>query len=449
MAYLFSSLLIGLGQTGAVLVYFLYRCPDAFLEKRARIGYTVGFYLLLSASQALLHRYVSLSGMGSLPTLPFLALSWILYALFVFLWSGAKWEICCFLAFVLLLIDNCIWPLIGGLSRAVWGLNYLYEGSLAMRIPFILALCVLECALALVLRRMMPEIGKIRLNIYDAVLAGAIVLPFLYIRVLAGQSPAQEDKSVQIVMTLCCLIAVVTLAASVGRASGEYEKMLEEQMRSVLRQQQAMFEQKLHDADAVSRKYHDMKNFLLYLRSEESSAELEPSINRLMKSIEPYEAGISTGSSVLDVIMSEKLAACAQKEITCIPYLDGSLLDFVDPLDLCTLVGNAMDNAIESCAQIAEKERRLIRLHTVRRGGTVLLTVRNTFAVRPDLRNGLPATTKTDAAAHGYGMRNMRYIAEQYNGSLSYRNEADEFVLSIVLEEPGSERKTGLTAGCL
>ena len=231
MTYLFSSLLIGFGQTCAVLVYFLYGHRDAFQEKRARVGYTLGFYLLLSASQALLHRYVSQSGMGSLPTLPFLALTWVLYSLFVFLWSRVKWEICCFVAFVLLLVDNCIWPLIGGLSRAVWGLNYLYEGSFLLRVPFILVLCVMECALTYCIRRMMPEIKKIRLNIYDAILAASIVLPFLYIRILAGQSAAQEDKTVQIVMTLCCLIAVVTLAASVGRASGEYEKMREEQMR--------------------------------------------------------------------------------------------------------------------------------------------------------------------------------------------------------------------------
>ena len=438
MTIFLSSLLIGLGQTCAVLVYFLYRHPDAFQEKRARVGYTLGFFLLLSASQAFLHRYVSQSGMGSLPTLPFLALTWVFYSLFVFLWSRAKWEICCFVAFVLLLVDNCIWPLIAGVSRAAWGLNYLYEGRLLLRVPFILVLCVMECALTYGIRRLMPEIEKIRLNIYDAVLASAVVVPFLCFRVLAGQSLVQADKTLQIVMTVCCLVAVVTLAASVGRSSGEYEKMREEQMRSVLHQQQAMFEQKLHNADTVSRKYHDMKNFLLYLRSAKNSSELEPSINHLIESIEPYESGISTGNSVLDVIMSEKLAACTKKEITCIPYLDGTLLDFVEPLDLCTLVGNAMDNAIESCERIAEKEKRLIRLYTVRHGGIVLLTVRNTYAVRPDLRNGLPATTKADAAGHGYGMRNMRYIASRYNGSMSCRIDGEEFVLNIILEEQKS-----------
>ena len=434
-AYL-SSFLIAVGQAGAVLLYLLYDHPDAFQEKRQRIVYTIVFYLLLGTSQTALHHYVSSSGIGSLPTLPFLALTWLLYTLFVFLWSRAKWETCCFLAFVLLLVDNCIWPLIGGLSRAIWGLNHLYEGSFLTRIPFILVLCVMECALTYGIRRLLPEIEKIRLTIYDAVLAAAIVLPFLYIRELAGQSLAQEDKTVQIVMTLCCLIAVVTLAASIGRSSSEYERLREEQMRTVLRQQQAMFEQKLQNADTVSRKYHDMKNFLLYLRSAEHAEKLDPSISQLMKSIEPYEIGISTGNSVLDVIMSEKLAACAKNEITCIPYLDGTLLDFVEPLDLCTLVGNAMDNAIESCVQIPEREQRLIWLHSVERGGTVLLTIRNTYAIRPDMQNDLPSTTKADASSHGYGLRNMRYLAARYNGSLSCRIEEDEFVLNIVLEEP-------------
>ena len=83
-AYL-SSFLIAVGQAAAVLLYLLYDHPDAFQEKRQRIGYTIVFYLLLGTSQMALHHYVSASGIGSLPTLPFLALTWLLYTLFVFL----------------------------------------------------------------------------------------------------------------------------------------------------------------------------------------------------------------------------------------------------------------------------------------------------------------------------------------------------------------------------
>ena len=133
----------------------------------------------------------------------------------------------------------------------------------------------------------------------------------------------------------------------------------------------------------------------------------------------------------------EKLSACVKEEITCVPYLDGSLLNFVKPLDLCTLIGNAMDNAIESCRQIPETERRHIRLHTSERGSTVVLSVRNTFLVAPDLRDGMPTTTKEDVRNHGYGLRNMRYLAEHYGGMLSCRIEGEEFVLRVTLQRPG------------
>lgn len=83
MGECFSPALIAIGQTAAVLLYLLYRHPDAFQERRSRIGFTLGFYLLLALSQTLLHRYLSAGGMGSLPTLPFLVLSWTLYTLFV------------------------------------------------------------------------------------------------------------------------------------------------------------------------------------------------------------------------------------------------------------------------------------------------------------------------------------------------------------------------------
>ena len=439
MRELISPFLIGIGQTAAVLVFLLCGDRDAFREKPVRVLYTIVFYLLLSLTQARLHAYLAVSGMGSLPTLQFLTLCWLLYALFLVLWSHAPWAICCFLAFVLLLSDNCIWPLVSSVSRMLWGVNYLYEGSIALRIPFILTLSLLECALVWMIRHFMPEIRKIHLNVFDVILVAAIVIPFLYIRTIAGQSISQDNKLDQIVMTGCCLVAVITLTAEIGHSSSEYEKRREEQMQRVLQRQQAMFEQKLQDVDELNRKYHDMKNFLLYLRAhKEGGQELDGSIDQLMKSIEPYGNAISSGNAVVDMILGEKLAVCSAENIVCIPYLDGSLLDFVKPLDLCTLIGNSMDNAIESCRKIPDPRRRSIRLHTSERGNTVVLSVRNTFLTAPDFRDGLPVTTKEDAGNHGYGLRNMRFLAEHYSGMLSCRLEGDEFVLRVALQRPDS-----------
>ena len=439
MDWMFSTILVSLGQTAAILVYLCGGDKDAFRESRSRGVFLVSFFVLQCALQTVERYFAANFDIGSLPTLIFLAAGWLLYTLLLYFWSRARWPKCCFVAFVLLLVDSCIWPLISSGTRMLWGVNYLYEGPLLLRLPFILLLSVLECLLAALIRRLLPRIDKLQLSVYDGILAMAIIMPFLYFRHQSGMALSQNDKSAQIMITACCLVAVLMLAAEVGRSSGEYEKLREAEMLAILRQQQAMFEQKLKDADLINRKYHDMKNALLYLRANGSEA-ADSAVEELIESIAPYENDISTGNEVVDVILNEKLGICAEEGITCIPYLDGKMLAFVRPLDLCTLIGNAMDNAIESCRRIPERTGRHISVHTAERAGTVVLQIRNTFETAPDLRGGLPATSKADRKNHGYGLRNMQYIAEQYGGQIGCRVEEEEFVLNVILSD---KKQTG------
>lgn len=432
MEVLFSPLLISLGQTAAIIVFLLAHDSEPF-RNRSRISLLCGFYILHTVCQTLLHRTVSERGLGSFPAVTFLLTTWIIYCVFLFLWTHANWSSCCFLAFILLLVDNCVWPLMSSLSRMAWGINYLYDGPLLLRLPFILLFTVLEILLVLLIRKLLPEPDRLQLNRYDAILALAIVIPFLYIRTLSGQSLYQDNKTVQIVMTVCCLTAVITLAAEVGHSSSEHEKMREAQMQSILHGQQALFEQKLRNVDQINRKYHDMKNTLLYLRAHTEEKSTDSALDELLNTIEPYSKIVTTGNEVLDIILNEKLSHCSQNRITCIPCLNGNAFDFIKPLDLCTLLGNAMDNAIESCVKIPEEGLRFIRIYSATKGETVILELRNTFLTKPEFHNGLPVTSKSDKDNHGYGLQNMIAIAEKYDGSLNCSVEGDEFVLTVLL----------------
>lgn len=80
--------------------------------------------------------------------------------------------------------------------------------------------------------------------------------------------------------------------------------------------------------------------------------------------------------------------------------------------DLCALLGNALDNAMEA-AERAEDKTVLLRCRVEK--GLFMLRVENAFAgdLAPDL-----ATTKADRASHGFGLAGMREIAERYGGAL-------------------------------
>ena len=114
-------------------------------------------------------------------------------------------------------------------------------------------------------------------------------------------------------------------------------------------------------------------------------------------------------------------------------FSDGE--DFIAPLDLCTIFGNAMDNAIEGCLELPDAKERQISIHLTRRAGTLVLTFRNTFDHEVSFQDGLPMTTKKDKENHGYGVENMKRIAERYGGFLSCRAENQEFVLTILFPQ--------------
>ena len=98
-------------------------------------------------------------------------------------------------------------------------------------------------------------------------------------------------------------------------------------------------------------------------------------------------------------------------------------------MDLCALLGNALDNAIEGSRGAGERR---ITIRCKADKGLFMLRVENTLggAVQPDL-----ATTKTDKAAHGFGIPGMREIAERYGGTLDAGVRDNGF--ELVVPAPG------------
>ena len=98
--------------------------------------------------------------------------------------------------------------------------------------------------------------------------------------------------------------------------------------------------------------------------------------------------------------------------------------------DLCALLGNALDNAMEAAEGAEDKT---VTLRCRKEKGLFMLRVENAYAgeLSPDL-----ATTKADKAAHGFGLAGMREIAERLGGSLETRANGGRFQLVVCLPLP-------------
>ena len=184
--------------------------------------------------------------------------------------------------------------------------------------------------------------------------------------------------------------------------------------------------------DAINVKCHDIKH---QIRSLADGGRVTDgrALEDLAAEIAIYDSTVKTGNPALDVILTEKGLVCSGEKITLAVIADGRALECLEPQEIYSLFGNALDNAIEAVRGIGEPERRLVSLNVRRSGTMCVINVENSCDVAPAFRDGLPVTTKADAGSHGFGTRSMRGIVERHDGVLTFGCEDGIFHVDALL----------------
>lgn len=184
--------------------------------------------------------------------------------------------------------------------------------------------------------------------------------------------------------------------------------------------------------DAINVKCHDIKHQIRSLADGGRMADGR-ALEDLASEIAIYDSAVKTGNPALDVILTEKGLVCSGEKITLAVIADGRALECLEPQEIYSLFGNALDNAIEAVRGIGEPERRLVSLNVRRSGTMCVINVENSCDVAPAFRDGLPVTTKADAGSHGFGTRSMHGIVERHGGVLSFGCEDGIFHVDALL----------------
>jgi sensor histidine kinase regulating citrate/malate metabolism len=112
---------------------------------------------------------------------------------------------------------------------------------------------------------------------------------------------------------------------------------------------------------------------------------------------------------------------------------DGGCLSFMAPVDLYTLFGNALDNAIEANRKL-DAAGRFIELQIYKKKGLVMVQIANPFCGTLAMEGALPRTTKEDKNRHGFGVKSIREIIEKYDGVMEITTEQQVFVLKAIYQ---------------
>ena len=197
--------------------------------------------------------------------------------------------------------------------------------------------------------------------------------------------------------------------------------------------QRNYYKDRIRDEERVRSIYHDMKNHLLLLQAQAGNGqEVQKSIQELQSQVQEYENYHHTGNEFLDIIIRDKAKTAQEKQIdfnAAISFEDGA---FIELLDISTIFGNALDNAIEASERLPE-DHRLITVRANRVRDMLVIIVENNAISKQPLSG---ETTKEDTFSHGFGLPNIRKAVERYGGQCSIKTENGMFILKILIPIP-------------
>ena len=167
-------------------------------------------------------------------------------------------------------------------------------------------------------------------------------------------------------------------------------------------------------------------------------------LDDIAREVNVYDSSVTTGSTPLDIILSEKGLLCQQRGITLSSVADGGAVSLMSPSDIYALFGNLIDNAIEAVEREEDPERRCIFVVVRRAIGHVSIHVENYCSTPVTFVDGLPQTTKDDQTNHGYGTKSIRLITSKYGGAVTMGQVDGVFHANILMPPP--EDQSGGTA---
>lgn len=184
----------------------------------------------------------------------------------------------------------------------------------------------------------------------------------------------------------------------------------------------------------VRKLYHDMKNHLMCIANLCDNNESKDYVNSLNLELNKLDNSFNTGNKVLDIILSEKKSICLENDIELTSYIDFSKSDFMEMDDVCTIFANSLDNAIEACDKINNKDiKKKIDIKVKYVNGFCLVKISNTKTNKIISRNKKILTDKKDGFFHGIGLINIKDVVKKYNGEVSVDFTDHEFILTILI----------------
>lgn len=177
---------------------------------------------------------------------------------------------------------------------------------------------------------------------------------------------------------------------------------------------------------------HDYRNHIQNMKillSEGNYSKLDGYLSELAEDLNTVDTVIKTGNVMADAVLNSKLTTARQLNIRVSVKAGVPNGTVMSDVELCAVMGNLLDNAVEACAKLPEEER-FMRIYIGCIKGQFYISVQNS-AGNIKKTGGKYYTTKS-GDSHGYGIFRIDRIARKYGGYVNRQNEEGIFATEIM-----------------
>ena len=177
---------------------------------------------------------------------------------------------------------------------------------------------------------------------------------------------------------------------------------------------------------------HDYRNHINNMKiqlSQENYDGLSDYLNELADDLDTVDTVIKTGNVMADAILNSKLNVAEKMNVQLNVKANIPEMLPMSDVELCSVLGNMLDNAVEACGTLPEEER-FMRVYIGKLKGQLYLSVQNSAG---KVRKEKGSYLSTKEGEHGYGLFRIDRVAKKYGGYVNRQNEEGIFATELLI----------------
>lgn len=261
---------------------------------------------------------------------------------------------------------------------------------------------------------------------------------YVVMSILTNLILSDSVATLQVSVILSLFFIVLTIAITIISISISSKYQAEKREAELMGVTNAMMEKNYedlkHTQDIIREQVHDFKNHIRTLDGMlDDNSQAKEYITELLEASYKQANYCHSGNDIIDAIINCKIMDANDNNIKFEHkvVLDDKLT--ISPTDICAILANQIDNAIEACLKIENEESRFVKVEIYQKQSFVFFKVTNSANENLFEKSKELKTTKADAMLHGLGIKSITEAATKHNGTLKNDFADGNFISTVMV----------------